>query len=350
MNARDRILRMVTDWQDEIPDPEDSARLSEIHENLQFLERIKFNPYVPTLYSSEHQSAFADRFHRWLENPGLTSPQQRDLFEFANRIAFFSFDDFATLFQNAFSGPISRWCMDQAGIRLDEQMDWQNQLDNERFKHTWFCPITDSLLISVFHHVNGIEDKERKPAFRDLEHFGDIDKIRKYIDKEGYKRIVLLEDFVGTGRQASATVEWAARNLELPVMFCPMIISSEGADKFVSLRESLKEEKSMSPGLAEFTFEPVFELGGDCFVHCENEEQDSLLARIHRLAVEIHTRLSGSHEDCKEGAFGFWKEGSLQKGATVVMFSNTPNNSLPLIYHEAKAWSPLFPRVARQPL
>lgn len=87
MNARDPILEMVTAWQDESPDREDSARLSRIRADLRFLERTKFNPYVPTLYS-RHPSAFAERFHRWLNNPNLTSAEQRDLFEFAHCIAF----------------------------------------------------------------------------------------------------------------------------------------------------------------------------------------------------------------------------------------------------------------------
>ena len=349
MNARDPILEMVTAWQDEFPDRDVSARLSRILADLRFLERTKFNPYVPTLYS-RHPSAFAERFYRWLNNPNLNSTQKRNLFEFAHCIAFFSFDDFATMFQNAFSGPISRWCMSQAGIHLDEQAEWQNRLDQERFSHTWFCPITDSLLISVFHHVNEIEGKDRKPAFRELKHFGDVDKINKHIRAKGYKRIVLLEDFVGTGGQSFKTVEWAVRTLKLPVMFCPMIIATEGATQYRQLKETLDLERINSPSLSEFNFEAVFELGCDCFVHSADTVQDSLFDRVRTLAKEIHTHLLGSQEECKEGAFGFWNDESPQKGATVVMFSNTPNNSLSLLWHGAEAWTPLFPRVARQPL
>jgi hypothetical protein len=42
------------------------------------------------------------------------------------------------------------------------------------------------------------------------------------------------------------------------------------------------------------------------------------------------------------GAFGFRDTGSL-----VVMFSNTPANTLPVIQHESATWTPLFPRTAR---
>lgn len=349
MSARDPFLKMVTTWQDETSDREEFSRLKCILDDLLFLERTKFNPYVPTLYSRD-PSAFAERFLRWLNNPSLTSAHQRDLFEFAHRIAFFSFDDFVAMFHNAFSGPISRWCMSQAGIRLDENAEWQNQLDDERFNHTWFCPITDSLLISAFHHVNGIEGKDRKPAFRELKYFGDEHKIREHIEAEGYKRIVLLEDFVGTGGQSLETVKWAVRSLKLPLMFCPMIIAPEGADEYRNLEKALDAERNAGVALPNFNFKPVFELSSDCFVFSSNTEQGSLFDRVRKLAEDTHSRLCESQEGCKEGALGFWKKDSPQKGATVVMFSNTPNNSLPLLHHGAKEWNPLFPRVTRQPL
>ena len=339
---------MVTAWQAETTDAESAAQLARTLENIRFLDRVKFTPYVPSLYSSQPAS-FEERLHRWLNNPGLSSEQQRDLFELAYRIAFFSFDDFTAMFQNAFSGPISRWCMADAEIHL-VQPDWQDRLNEERFEKTWFCPVTDSLLISVFHHVNGIERKDHKPAFRDLLHFGDDDKILEYIHEKDYKRIVLLEDFVGTGGQSSATVEWVVRTLKIPVLFCPMIIATEGADKYRKLKANLDLERDEDPTLPRFTFEPTLELDEDCFIQTPNTDPLSLSGRMKTLAADTHSRLGALQQQCGDGELGFWKAGSKQKGATVVMFSNTPNNSLPLIHHSADQWSPLFPRVARQPL
>jgi len=361
MRARDSILQMVETWKASTTSPDQAHRLAQILEHLRFLERVKFTPYVPTLYSSQ-PAAFEERFQRWLQNPDLNPAQQRDLFEFAYHIAFFSFDDFAALFQNAFSGPISRWCLGQAGLRLD-QADWQTRLNQERFDKTWFCPVTDSLLISVFHHVNRIEGKNRKPAFRELMHFGDEtqeaqqqsieNKIQKHIRAQNYQRIVLLEDFVGTGEQCFKTVKWAITTLKLPVLFCPMIIAPEGATKYRDLKDELDAERATHPALPAFEFTPVLELDSACFVHSADTTPDTLFGRIRQLAEDVHARLTQSQQQFKSGdtglPLGYWNADSPQKGATVVMFSNTPNNSLPLLHHSADLWSPLFPRVARQP-
>ena len=37
-----------------------------------------------------------------------------------------------------------------------------------------------------------------------------------------------------------------------------------------------------------------------------------------------------------------------ETGAKVVMFSNCPNNTLPIFHAETSSWTPLFPRVNRQ--
>ena len=354
MSARDPILEMIEKWKDAASPSDDAKRFNRILDNLRYLDRVKFQPFVPTLYS-RHPISYMDRLHAWLSNRGLSLDQQQDLFEFAYHIAFFSFDDFAGLFQNAFTGPITRWCLSQAGIRLEDK-DWHARLDDERFNKTWFCPVTDSLLISVFHHVNAIEGKSRKPAFRELMCFGDQtadahrNKIKIHMARAGYKRIVLLEDFVGTGNQTEETIKWTLETLELPVLFCPMIIAPEGAKRYRDLKKDYDIKRKKDPGVPSFEIEPIFELSHDCFVFDAISAPSPLLERIRRLAEDVHARLSKTKEECKDGALGYWNAGSPQKGATVVKFDNTPNNSLPLIYHSSSNWNCLFPRVARQPL
>lgn len=349
MKPYDKVFRMVEDWraQCEPTDPK-SNELRQILDNLAYLERVKFQPFVPTLYS-KHPASFMERFYNWLNNPAISDAQRLDLFEFANHIAFFSFDDFAALFQNAFVGPITRWCIDQAGINLTTE-NWQKNLDEERYAKTWFCPVTDSLLISVFHHVNQIEGKDRKPSFRDVSEFGDSQKIQKHIEGKNYKRLVLLEDFVGTGTQSMKAVRWALHNLNIPILFCPIIIASEAVGRYHELCIELKEGKIEGAKCPDFDIKPIFTLSKECFVSDTAIEPSDLMKRIKALAAEVNERLNQESQGFEKGPLGWWHTNSLQQGATVVMFSNTPNNTLPLIHHEAKSWKPLFPRVARQPL
>lgn len=351
MTAADKLLKMVIKWQDDIPYSEENrekvGELTQILNHLRYLERIKFQDYDPTRYS-QHPISFMERFHAWLNNKGLSPENQRDLFEFAYYLAFFSKDDFAALFQNAFSGPITRWCMDEASSLLD-QSDWLVRLNEERYKKTWYCPVTDSLLISQFHHINGIEGQDHKPVFRELICFADgNEKIKKHIESKDYKRLVLLEDFVGTGTQTFNSIKWALENLGIPILFCPMIIAPEAVNKFRKLKEKIEQQEETTQPTSRFEIEPIFLLDSGCFVHDTGRSSEQLFNRIKILAEDIHSHLSKSNQQFQHGALGFCKSKSTQKGATVVMFSNTPNNSLPLIHHSVDDWKSLFPRVARQ--
>src|SRR2546426_11952830 len=62
---------------------------------------------------------------------GLTGEQQRLLFEFALKIAFFSFEDFLQLYRTAFIGPVTRWIIDELRLNL-QQNDFQSRLEQER--------------------------------------------------------------------------------------------------------------------------------------------------------------------------------------------------------------------------
>lgn len=350
MSGYNRLFAMVTEWQNEAAPPGEAPDWKAILDHLAYLERVKFQPFIPTLYSSRHPASFMDRLHVWINNPGLDEEDKRDLFRFAHQIAFFSFDDFVSLFRSAFAGPVTRWCMDKAGIQITSP-DWIRTMEAERHQFTWYCPITDSLLISVFHHVNGIEGKDRKPSFRDLAEFGDGDLVRKHIAEKGYKRIVLLEDFVGTGTQSLKAVKWALRNVDVPILFCPILVASEALSRYTGLSDRIARKQLDAQQCSDFSWEPVFTLSSDCFIHDVGRESDELSKRIHGLAGKIHEKLATNGQEFARGALGFWNENSPQKGANVVMFSNSPNNSLPLIWHDAEGhWKSLFPRVARQPL
>lgn len=350
MNAKDQIHALVESWHQCCHRPVTACApiggptrpqiggFRKLREELEYLDRVKYERYVPTLYS-KHPITFFERLHAWLDNALLSDEDKRHLFEFASHLAFFSFDDFVAMFRSAFAGPVSRWCINIAGIRLD-QPGWMKRLDNERFEKTWYCPVTDSLLISVFHHANSISGKERRPAFRELKYFSDANKINNYLNKKKIARVVLLEDCVCTGDQCFNTVKWAVDNLGVPILFCPMIIADEAVQRFLDFKLSLPE-----PGF--FEINPVFKLGADCFLLRSDGPSPQLYEHVRALAERVHAELAKEGQAPKEGALGYWNEASREKGATIVLFSNTPNNTVSLVHHDSRLWKPLFPRVTR---
>jgi len=221
------------------------------------------------------------------------------------------------------------------------QSDFQSRLEEERTQHTWYCPVTDSMVISEFYHANGIAGIDQRPAFRPLREFCEPGLLISYMTSHGLKRLVLMEDFVGSGTQSSDIVRWATEKLNCPVLFVPLVICPDGTEAFTDLASVLA---------GRLRFEPVLPLDASAFVAPEGGTPDALLSRIADLATAVHSRVAGN-PDTSYGPLGFSKPGDKTRGAAVVLFSNTPDNSLPLIHHHARPpskWQALFPRVSRE--
>jgi len=312
---------------------------TQLQHELEYFSKKFFSRFIPALFPP-HLPSYRDRLVLWLNNEGLTADQQRLLFEFALRIAFFSFEDFLQLYRTAFVGPVSRWIIDELGLSL-ERSDFQSRLEEERTQHTWYCPVTDSMVISEFYHANRITGIDQRPAFRPLREFCEPGSLISYMTSHGLKRLVLMEDFVGSGSQSRGIVRWAAETLKCPVLFIPLVICPDGTEAFADFA---------SASAGRLRCEPVLPLDASAFVAPEGGTKDALLSRIAELAATIHSRIAGT-PDTSYGCFGFSKPGDKTKGAAVVLFSNTPDNSLPLIHHHARPpsdWKALFPRVSRE--
>ena len=321
-------------------------RFFEILDSLRFMEQDTFAKYVP-IQASPQTSEYFDRLLLWIANAGLTPEDKPLLFEFANRLCYFSQDDFLALYRSAFTGPVSRWVAQQCAIRLDEP-GWESQFARQRDERTWYCPVTDSMTIGEFYHINHLTGVSHRPGFRSLREFQTAgEALRQHMDDAGMDRLVLLEDFVGTGSQTAATVEWAVKQLERPVLFVPLIIAPDGMRRLLSLRGKFLD------GL--LSIEPVIQLEAHEFVGQATAETDPLFARVRALAERVHDEVGGDSPRTPNRSpyspMGFHREGDTATGATVVLYSNCPNNTLPMVHHHSPQsnWKPLFPRVEREP-
>lgn len=315
-------------------------RFTRIYETIEFFESRHYRQYVPT-QGPRHQE-FLRRFDNWLENVD-SDEDKRVLFEFAPQIIFFGREEFTGLHQAAFRGPITRWVIDELGLALDDPQ-LQSKIHDELTRHTWYCPITDSMPISDFHHANDIGGVDFRPDFRSLDKFGcDPKKVLDYMQGQTVaggaaklSRIVLLEDFVGGGTQITEAIKLAASlDPHIDVLFVPLIVCPSGSQK----------ARVCVCGYANVHYEPVLELTEDLFInpHLSLTEKSPELA-VRDLANKTYPAVTGDNtaQPRPYSPFGF-----SQTGATVVMYSNTPANTLPLIQHESNTWNPLFRRSAR---
>jgi hypothetical protein len=314
--------KLVNKWLLEATD--DTEEFETIQSLTSYLTDKLYEDYEPCQFER-----FADRLDAWLANLD-DDDDQKTLYLLLKQIFFVGRREFESLCRAAFHGPIMRWMLDSADIALDDpdiSTKYKAAMDE-----TWFCPVTDSMRINAFFKVTGINGRELQPDWRSLRKFGDTSKIRDFIEKSGIRRIVLLEDFVGTGNQMGKTVSFAASlGSEIPVLVCPLIICPDGVQRALDLKKKH----------ANLTFVQVMSLPPSMFIKTAAESTDlPTHAAVRELIRKTIPRLS--QKVVPQTPHGF-----MDSGATVVLYSNCPDNSLPIIHESAETWRPLFPRIRR---
>lgn len=308
-------------------------KFSDINLRIIHLNHWLFSDYEPTLGPGPN---FLKRLGDWLENIN-DEEDQKILFELVPNIFYVGRQELNVLYREAYQTVFARWLIDQVASDFTSA-NVLNDLNSE-VTHTWFCPFTDSLRINQFYHINDIPGKhDHRPDWRSLRTFGDIELIKKYMQENGITRIVLLEDFIGNGGQISKAVGFAADNIkDIPILIIPLIICPAGikqAAKFVASHPNIK-------------IMPVISLPQNYFVNeVEKDIESDFFKKVHSVAKKTYSQVADSavvDDDIDPyGPFG-WR----RTGGVVVMHTNTPNNSLPLIHNKSKTWKPLFKRHKR---
>lgn len=283
-----------------------------------------YDEYHPTIGPF---SRFDDRLVIWL-NAATHEEDRKIMLRMVPEILYLSSADFISLYRTAYNELVLPWLIEKEGLTITDA-DITDRL-KDGISKTWFCSITDSMHISDFYHVNNIGGVDFRPDWRCLKEFAEISKIENNMVSNGFHYLVLLEDFIGSGDQASLTLEFAA-NLpkQYPVLVVPLVICAEG----------LKAGKSLQAEHGNLTFEPVITLEEtDLVSQYARRNEPELFALIRdvcdRLARGLHWRY---------GAFGFHNTGAL-----FVAYTNCPDNTLSIINDDSGGeWEPLFPRSSR---
>lgn len=342
------LRERVSEW-DSYPDTDGNttAFYETIWRRLEWFGEKEWNKYHPTM-NPPHLPSYMARLAQWVGNVSHEDDQKL-LLEYAAYITFFSQEDFVALYQSAFWGPISQWVARQSQVRLSDSA-FNETLNRELLNNTWYCPITDSLNIAEFCHVNGIQGVSSRPQF--IQYFRQatdpispidpVPGIHSYITEKGIKRIVLLEDFVGSGSQVGETLVWALKSLNVPILFVPLIICPAG----------LKMAHEIQKLYPLFSANSVIRLtehdllgdarGGKHF------GRPDLADAIERVARTTFSVIAGAAQFIPNAA-PYHPFGYEETGCSVVNYSNTPDNTLPLIHHKpaSSQWNPLFVRSTR---
>jgi hypothetical protein len=301
---------------------EDSDELIRLRDQLDWLRRHLFEDYEP-----EEYRRFDERLTDWLLNVDGEA-DRKALFRLLGHLFFLAKPQFKALCRGAFNDAIVRWLIEEENIQLDAP-DLHQQLE-QAVAATWFGAVTDSMNLNSFIKANRLSGHDIRAEWRTLERLGDPEAVRRHVTECGVRRLVLLEDFVGSGEQMRSAVVWARDVLpDIPILVAPLICCPEGAvnGQLIATRYGL-------------AFEPTLRLRDDLFLlPMPVANEPPVFAEVRSLILRIKDRL------------GKWSSepfGHEETGAIFAMFTNCPDNTLPIIHEQSASWNALFPRVRRE--
>lgn len=305
-----------------------------LEEVWRFFARHLFAHYEPLATGhSNDDPHFESRLLSWLGNCD-SEEDQKTLYRLIDHLFFVGPREFESLYGAALNRCIVPWLVEQSRIKIDSKN--YDGLVQRQLRKTLICPVTDSLRINAFHHVCNIGNRDLRPDLRTLIELGDDEKIEKFLQSEKILRIVLLEDFIGTGSQAKDAVVRAALRLKRPILFVPLLTCPEAKALFERLTGTHKM----------LSFAPVICLPSSVFVAEElSAGEPDYFSSLRQLALSTKEFVIGPKPNARAKAmspFGYAKTGGL-----VVTHTNTPNNTLLLLHRSSKTWQALFPRSKR---
>lgn len=300
------------------------------HDLLARVERLGTDLFVE--YEPTHGiSKFEDRLVQWIESVDTDHDRQL-LFQLLDHIYFIGKREFDVLYEMAFRTH-TFWWLAENSPPLDSG-GFSDHI-NEQLARTWFCPITDSMEIARFHHINHISGNEFRPDWRALKKFGDQDKVGEYIAENGIENVVLLEDFVGSGTQVAGALDFAATVSETArILVLPLIICPAGKRKLAEQVAAYGDRISLAT---------CVEIPEVALLNQQvNPGEPLVFGPLRDLLERMEVIVGYPSTRAEERRFGFRGTGSI-----AVMHTNCPNNTLPVIHAESNTWNPLFPRSSR---
>lgn len=286
------------------------------------------------LYSAYHPNQadgipFGNRLHAWLDQ--VSDSDQGVLSEMVKHIYYVGDREIATMYEDVHESTVARWLIDQMGGVIEDTLSATVEL---ALASTEYSALTDSFDIARYHHVNQIGRKNVRITWYAARAYADPDTIREKMDKRGVERIVVLEDFVGSGTQASEVLRFAATASGRPLLFAPLIVCPAG-------NERLKE---LCAEIPDVTYSPYLILNDEMFVGgVPRPAEDAWTTQSRECLLRLESRVGYEKKHGDDDPVFGWQG----MGALVVMNGNCPNNTVTALWHQSATWTPLFIRNER---
>lgn len=325
--ARRHLYELVAAWEEEgRSSTGDLFQYRAVLEEVLFQARLRFGDYSQF---QNTQGEFPVRLKEWLTNT-VSAKEKKALLKLLTHVLFIDRGQTLSLCRDAYRRVIVPWL--RYGNKPDDLLapNYQAGLLTELRSYPLFS-ITESFYFSDFRNVNNLIGL-RKPTI-----FGDnpihVDALLPTTAKK-IKGLIVLEDIVGSGSQAFRILAEVSRLVPTHwrILFVPLIMLEEASRKLEPL-----ESQSIH-------VRPVLQISEDDCLKSDprtGEPTDFKLLRslINKTATRVLEPLD-IDDDPPLNPFGY--NGC---GALIVAYRNTPNNTLPLIHHQAPDWKPLFRRI-----
>lgn len=305
-----------------------ASRWRAIANRLVFEADIRFEDFR----LASDSTPMIERLANWLSNAS-TDSELRGLLTVLDNFLFIDRSQMDALYRAAFRGPITRWLSsdsDPPEFLLDSSFERNIRM---RADSVQFASITDSFQGNLFLRSNNLSGstfpldvprRARAALIRSI-------PIHKHA-------VAVLEDFVGTGNTAVPVLDALAssrRRACRKILFVPLVVMERGLE---FTRESIDP--------AVVTISPLMVLPNrECVGRHRQDSEPASHSVVRRLVRSTAARVcepNGVDDTPPESPFGYEESGLLYASC-----QNTPDNTLPLIHHEAREWNPLFNRVHR---
>lgn len=306
---------------------------------IDFLEVALFSDYEVTDVGEHGQ--FGLRLARWLASASSEADRQ-NLFIMLRFLIFIGRDEMKAASLTAYSKNTAHWLLSTSDISIFDPAA-RSRLE-QGYSEIAFTELTDSFELGKFLRRNNVHGGNVRYTWEQhLDNWSISDFIYTVMDRGNKTRIVLLEDFVGSGSQVEKALHLCCGISkyipELKVLFCPMIICPEGK----RMANSLQRQYTC------LTYSPVLEIPKEHFITPtymadERPEYDA----IRQTLIAVHGKVKGTPGSWLQESSAF---GYRDTGAILVKYDNCPDNSVPALHRQSNlGWSPLFYRNSREPI